>query len=358
VNRRELLLLMLVAAVACGVPRKPRRAPRKDAGLDSPGVVIVDDWSAHIRGGSQLRPSPLLVRGELVARAKEDELEFVDAMTLARVGYVGEKYLSLVGLTGDTLLGFIKRGLGTCEIDVMKGTTLGRPLEGPDCVLMDGAHLLPATASELYIARGNVLVRYRIADDHLREVGRVPLDEGIRDPASGEDQLIPAGDGRVLAPKGKTIQVYEVGKPTLTYGSAARSIAHLARGSGGRVWYSRRSPGGDIQDVVLARLSEGLPTDASISVAPWRVIHMASAEAGALAMLLFDEKHGKMPWSVVYLDDTGKERWRAAVEEELVKAVGINLNLSFVAVTAKRVVLAPPGHPLVAWDAATGAPIR
>jgi hypothetical protein len=356
-NRRRLLLL-LVAAGACGTPQKPRRNPPKDAGVDPPGVAIVDDWFADIRGGSQLRPSPLVVRGEQVARAKEDELEFVDAMTLARVGYVGERYLSVGGLTDDTLLGFIRRGVGTCEIDVIKGTTLGRPLEGPDCVLMDDAHLLPATASELYIARGNALVRYRIADDHLREVGRVLLDEGTRDPASGRDQLIATGDGRVLAPKGMTIQVYEVGKPTLTYGSAARSIAHLARGSGGRVWYSRRNPDGDIQDVVLARLSEGLPAEASISVAPWRVIHMASAEAGALAMLLFDEKHEKMPWTVVYLDETGKERWRAAVDEELAKAVRVNLNLSFVAVTANRVALAPPGHPLVAWDSATGAPIR
>jgi len=356
VTRRELLLL--VAAVACGTPQKPHRAPREDAGLDAPGVVLVDDWSADIRKGSQLRPSPLLVRGEQIVRAKEDELEFVDAMTLARIGYVGEKYLSLGMLTDDTLLGFIKKGVGTCEIDVIKGTALGRSLEAPDCVLMDGAHLLPASASELYIARGNALVRYRIADDHLREVGRIPLDEGTRDPASGRDQLIPAGDGRVLAPKGKTVQIYEVGKPTLTYGGAARSIAHLARGSGGRVWYSRRNPDGDIQDVVLAHLSEGLPADVSISVAPWRVIHMASAEAGALAMLLFDEKHETTPWTVVYLDDTGKERWRAALDESLFKAVGINLNLSCVAVTAKRVVLAPPEHSLVAWDAATGAPIR
>lgn len=354
-NRREVLLFF--AAVACGTPQKPRRKPRKDAGSDASDVVIVDDWLASTRRGSQLRPSPLVVRGEQIARAKEDELEFVDATTLTRVGYVGERYLSVCALADGTLLGFIKHAVDSCEIDVIKGTTLGKPIEGRECVLMDGAHLMPAAPTEIYVARGNTLVRYRIADDHLRELGRVAIDDGAQTDVDGENQMVSI-DGRVIAPNRRTLQVYEVGKPTLTFDGAPHSITHLALGTSGRVWYSRWNGDGAIQDVALTRLDDGLPADASIALAPWRVIHMASGPTGALGMLLFDEKNEQTPWVMVLLDETGKERWRAPLEMALMQAVGVNLNLSFVAVTAKRVVLAPPGHPLVAWDAANGTPIK
>jgi hypothetical protein len=356
VNRRELLIWL--AAAACGTPQKPRRRPREDAGTGAPEVAIVDDWLAGTRKGSQLQPSPLIVRGEQVARAKEDELEFVDVTTLTRVGYVGEQYLSVCLLGDGRLLGFIKKGAGVCEIDVIAGTTLGKPIEGRECVMMDGAHLMPASGSELYIARNNTLVRYQIAGDHLRELGRVALDEHAQDTFNGDDRMIAAGDGRVLAPIRRAIQVYEVGKPTLTFAGATAPIGLLAFASGGRVWCSLRNPDGDLQDVVVVQLLDGLPVDASLALAPWRVIHMASGPTGALGLLLFDEKNEKTPWTMAFLDETGKERWRTPLDNAVMHSIGVALNLSFVAVTAKRVVLAPPRQPLLAWDAANGTPIK
>lgn len=356
-NRRELLLLL--AAAACGPPQKPPRRKRSwDAGVEEARPPIHDDWMADTRRGSQLGWSPLVVRDEQIARAMENTLEFVDVATLKKVSHVDETYRSICLLDNGMLLGFIKKGLNTCEIDVIKGLELGKPLQGPDCVMMEAAHLLPAGNSELYVARGNTLARYRIGDDAIHEVGQVPLAEYVRDLFNSRDQLIANGDGRVVAPNGKAIDVYEVGKPTVSYKGAERSIAHLAFGANGRVWYSRRNRSSDIQDIVLAKLADGLPADASLSVAPWRVIHMAAGPSGTLGVLIFDEKNEKTPWVMVYLDSAGKEQWRTPLDEALTTAVGVNLNLSFVAVTAKHVVLAPPGHDLVAWNAADGTPVR
>lgn len=312
---------------------------------------IVDDWSAA--RDSQLKRSPLAMSGKLLVYAKEDELDFLDPTTLARVDYVSVGYWSICVLTGGTLVAFAKPDKGPCEIDVFEGTHIDRSLAVPDCVVIDNKRVIAGAASELYLPFGlDLLARYRISNGSLIEVDSVTLDERARHDL---DQAVGLGDGRVLVSARGKLQIYEPGKPTQTY-PITGSVAHIALGAGGRIWYSVWTKG-RIDRVVLTPPNAPGAIEATISAAPARITHMAADDRGWLAMITNTTGETRFIWHVVVLDQTGAERLRVELDDDIVKQVGVNLNLAFVALTPTRVVVAARGDGVFAWDTATGARI-
>lgn len=357
-NRREVLALL--AAAACGPARRPRgrgagsgsssgTVPSRDAG------VIVDDWS-NARA-SQLQPSPLAVRGNHLAYRMADELAFLDATTLARIDSVSVGYRSLCALPDGTLAAFEARAGGACQIDIFDGAHLARSLVVPACVsTRDGARLAAGADAELFVLRGrDSLLRYRVVKGALVEAGVRSLDERA---LAGVDQLVGLGDGRVVLPAGDSLQLYGAGEPTTR--DAVGRPAHLALGTKGRIWYSVWGDDRRIERVVLAQPDGGRASmvEATVSIAPGRITHMAASPSGALALLVSAAGATSLTWTLVVLDAHGVERKRVRIEDDVVAKVGLDLALAFVALTEHRVVVAAGRHGVFAWDVATGARVR
>lgn len=344
-NRRDFLLLL--SAAACGQPRGARRnGSSGSAAAPADGQAISDDWS--LANASQLRRSPLVARGEQIAYATRTELAFYDAGTLARIASVPATFRGLCVLPGGTLLAFAHGESGRCTVEVFEHTQIERALALPDCLPTDGMRLVAGAASELYVSRGSdMLVRYRIEDERLVEIDHIVLEDRA---ARNADQALGLGDGRVIIPAGKALQIYAPGKKSLAV-PAVGSVAHVAAGTAGRVWCSVRT-GERIERVVLVELAGG-QADAVTSMAPGRVIHMASGASGELAMLVTSVREDTVSWKIAIVDERLAERAGFTIDDDIVTKVGTDLNGAFVALTPQRVVLAVAGHGLFAWDRAT-----
>ena len=349
-NRRTFLGVCAVAA--CGPSPRPRpngNGSGSSSEVPPPdGGRIVDDFSHE--QASQLRPSPLAVRADTVVQVTPDGLVFVNATTLAQVDRISATYRSHAMLRTGALVAF---ELSTCELDLIEGIYLTRSMPVPGCLPIDGAHVVAGTASDVYLSRGeDSFVRYRLANGSLVDDATLRIEGSAR---NGLDQIIVHDDGRVLVPAGKALEVYAAGtRATLP---ATHRMAHLARGPAGRVWYSAWDANGAIPQVVLARVESTIAIDASIAVAPSRVIHMAAGETGALAVLLHTVGERAFEWSILLLDEKGAERRRFAVDADIVAAVKLDLNVAFIALTTHSVVISAGRHGLFAWTAATGARI-
>jgi hypothetical protein len=339
VNRREFLFAMGV--VGCGARAAPRTAPRPstDAGVDTPRQTITDDWSSPY----QLLPSPLVVQGATVARITATELAFVDATTLQRTGGVPGVYRSACTAGGSALFAFT-RANGPCAVERFDATTSAGSMMVPGSCTSEDGYRLVAAGSSLYLSRSDVaLYVYRIASSTLEADGRIQLEDRAR----GARQLVGLGDGRLLMPVGRVIREYRGAIAQRELAAPAR-IAHLCTGATGRIWYSAWDDDHDrIARVVLAKLEPGLPTVATLAT---RVAHVASSPDGGAAVLTVDETG----WSIIVLDDAGRERRRIGVPRELAVS---GLGDAFVGLTAATVLLDTRSRGLFSWSLATGAPV-
>lgn len=358
-TRREVLAWLGLAA--CGPRRglvgggsrgsagRTSRSPR-DASDDESECCqsISDDFSGWKKDATQLDRSPLVVRGELIARLTQEELQFVDAPSLKTTDHVTERYRSACAWKG-TLFAFTHPENGPCNVDVFDRTVLLRSMPVGDCSSHDGASMTAAGASTIYAADANGYVeRHRIKNDALVEDALVEVEDGA-DPS----QLVGLDDGRVLFPgRDKKLGAFE--GTSVVYYAAPQHPAHLCAGPNGRVWYSARKDH-VLDQVVLAKLDTSLVPEATLAVTPGRITHMASGADGSLAIMTVGTAN--WIWTIILLDPKGAERKRIVVDDDLVKQVGMDLNVAFVALTPTTIVIDAGRHGLFGWNASTGARI-
>jgi len=354
VNRRQFLWLAGVAACGGSAPpvrRRPSTRPRSHR-VDVPPPNAWsggDDWS-YARA-TQTAHSPLAVRGDLLVIATADELRFVDARTLARTDGISIRHARYCLLQDGTIA-----ALGDdCALDLIDAQLVPRPLLVPACDATVGRRLVAgASAAELYIADGDFrLDRVRIANGVVARLGTIDLATKVGDAI---EQLLGLGDGRVVFPTGRSLVVQQPDKPAITYATPAHAPGHLAAGPVGAIWYSSWSHD-RVEQLVLARLGTQLEIVKAVDVAPGRITHMASGETGALAAVITVARGDAWHWELLLLDETGAQRWRVPVPDDIAAKVGYDLDVAFVALTAHRVVLYAERFGLFAWDAATGARI-
>ncbi|HTL37677.1 MAG TPA: hypothetical protein VL326_31315 [Kofleriaceae bacterium] len=355
-NRRDLLIWLGLAA--CGPRKSPsgggKRAPRDaspNTDGDSESTTIVDDWGNG--NTTQDHQSPLVVRDELVARLTEDELLFVDAPSLKTIDHVSERYAS-VCLFQKSLLGFARPDK-KCEVDIFEGRQLMRtaPLPG-SCNTNLGGLIVGAGQSKVFLAQDDrKFVRYQLTNGALTEELAIELEDV---PRNYMDQALGLGDGRLLIPAARHFEAY--GGSEIARYSAVGPISHLCAGSSDRIWYSVRK-GQWADRVVLAKLGSTLTTEATISVAPGRVTHMASAADGSLAVVTSVVPTDLKSWvpSILLFDPKGVEQKRISILDLADGSIGADINAGFVARTPTTVVLDLGRHGLLGWNISTGARI-
>jgi hypothetical protein len=153
------------------------------------------------------------------------------------------------------------------------------------------------------------------------------------------------------------LRVLEPGKPGQTYAMPERAPLHLAAASSQRLWYSyAAAQPWNANLLVLAGVASPMVVEHSVDFAPGRITHLASG-GGAIAALVFTMRAiDDLRWTVVVIDERGRERWRADVPAAF-NPGGSALTQAFVAISDHRVVLSRFDDELFAWDAATGKPI-
>ena len=356
-TRRELLAWLGLAA--CGPPRGPvegtsggsaiRSKPRRDASSEPAEhlVPIADDFSnSHT---TQYEASPLLVRGELVARRTKEELQFLDARSLKVTDHVTERYRSAC-VWKETLFGFAQPDNGPCEIDVFERTTLSRSMPLAGCTGIEGVYMVVAGSSTLFVTneRGR-MTRYQLKNNALEDETSIPLEKGA-DPAQG----IGLDDGRLLLTANKALQTYG-GSAPVSY-PAPSNPAHLCAGTNGRVWYSTKN-NHVLDQIILAKLDTSLVTEATIAVTPARITHMASGADGSLAVMTTVAGQTGWIWTLILLDPKGAEKKRIVIDDEVAAQINVDLNAAFVALTPTTIVIDAVRPGLFGWNAATGARI-
>lgn len=352
---------MWLGLAACGPRRGPTgggsrgsaargsRPPRDAATNDDDCCHPIDDdfSSSHT---TQYDRSPLVVRGELIARLTREELQFIDARSLKTTDHVTESYRSACAWNG-TLFAFTHPEKGPCTVDVFDRTVLLRSMPVASCLPDDGVYLAAAGASTLYAsdAHGN-MTRYRLKNDSLEEDALIVLQSG-----DDSSQMIGLDDGRVLLPAGnKAAHAYGSASPT-PY-AAPQLLSHLCGGANGRVWYSSHKDH-VLDQIVLAKLDTSLVTEATLAVTPGRITHMASSADGSLAVMTSAPGGKGWIWTLILLDPKGTEKKRIVIDDDLTTQVWVDLNAAFVAVTPTTIVIDAGRHGLFGWNAATGARI-
>ena len=129
--------------------------------------------------------------------------------------------------------------------------------------------------------------------------------------SSADGRLIYAADG---------LNVLQAGKEPLRFDMSARAPLHLVPATRERLWYSYSTTKKLLaaNGLVLAGIATPTVDEQRIDFGPERIVHLASS-SGAVAALLFSAHEGPTPiepvlrWTVVVIDEHGKERWRANV---------------------------------------------
>jgi hypothetical protein len=359
-NRRDFLIALGLAACGPRTPPTGGGTGRRGSGVPTTDArpSIVDDWSSART--TQFDATRLLVRGEQLVRLTANELQFVDITTLATRDRVTETYRSVCMLPSKVVLAFTHTDTSPCELDVFEGTTLARSISIPSCGTTTGAYVVAAGTSDIYMSDGHDgCVRYRLASNALTEIATFKLEERARDNLG---QAVGLADGRMLVPAGRRIQAYDGAR--VDNFLTKSSIGHLCAAADGRVWQSlltkpdEATPGADprLDRIALTRL-DSADADASISFAPARITHMASAADGSLAVMLFMDDPRAAGWTIVVLDAKAVERRRIKIDGPLMNEVGVDFNAAFVALTSSMVVVDAGRHGLFGWNLSTGARI-
>lgn len=349
-NRRGFLLA--VGAAACGSHDRGRTAPprARDAGTgagtgsaatDEP--PIVDDWMADEITHVSRRPSPLIARGDEVAFATADGLAWWDTGAMQRVELNQVPYRAVCLLDDNSVLAYT--GSELHRYDPRRNLTE----LGGDVLRVEDAgvvHLARGrTAADAYLGVQRSLVRYRLGERAVEIAAKRELAEAL------DDQLIAVGDGRLIEAMDHGVRVIAEDGTVRDLPTPDRDPVHLAVVRAG-VWTSQLTDrfASRLELATLAVPSVGVSTAALAG----RVIHLA-AGPGGLAVLVFEPRPPKGAWTIHLLDEQGVERWHAKVDRDPTWPAWA-LNAAFVALGAHRVLLAVNDR-LLAWDAATGAPI-
>jgi hypothetical protein len=197
-------------------------------------------------------------------------------------------------------------------------------------------------------------VRYSLKNNALEDETAVEIQPSAK---GGLDQALGLDDGRLLIPASKALQVY--GAPLPLTLATPRSPRHLSAGATGHIWYSMNNADHVLDQIVLARLDTTLETEATISVSPGRVTHMASGPDGSLAVIT--EAPGRTTnwiWTIVLLDPKGAEKKRIVIDDELTQQANTDFNVAFIALTPTTIVVDAGRHGLFGWNASTGARIK
>lgn len=203
-------------------------------------------------------------------------------------------------------------------------------------------HLLAgASADEVYVTEhGKLLHHCDLGGKHFRIDDTSETTDG--------DSLVSLPDGRLVALRYSALAVIARGKPAVELAAPAHPVL-LVPAAAPRVWMTLLEPDAwGAQVLVLARVTDALAADARIDVSPGRIFDLAAA-GDTVAMLV--DTRDKADWkrSVVVLAADGKERWRADAPAHA---------RALLAMSSQRVVMSLNDGSLLAWDAATGSPVK
>lgn len=232
----------------------------------------------------------------------------------------------------------------------------------PFSVRRKATHVLPASSpAQIYVTREAEIVQFEKVRGELEQTASF----AIPSPYSLiRDQMFSLRDGRVVC-VGEGFSVVQPNTPPLQYATSPRIVIHSARATNERVWYSFPDPLGDpINMLALARLTTPTIDEHLINFAPGHIVHLATG-AGVAAVLVFTMREGgtgpmglDLRYTVVVIDDSGKERWRGEVPAAVTADTLTMLSrIGFLAVTANHVVLRALKDQLLVWDATNGNPI-
>jgi hypothetical protein len=307
---------------------------------------------------SQTQRSPVAFQGDLLVLSAGSKLWTWDARTMQRVdGYVmpsrhccfvQDGTLAVFGLRPDSGISVIHRIDANGIRETLLGEVFGSFDEYPTQVLR------AKSADELYVTKDKDIYLMRAMKGRMEDVATIPIPNRNAD---NRGQLFSLGDGRLVAPGGG-VNILEPGKPAVTYPMPGRVPEHLVPASGERFWYTHTTKHYLSADaLVLAKLATPMVEEQRIQFAPARIVHLASS-GRAVAALLFAFREGPTStepireWTVVVVDENGKERWRAEVPKEFTPGI-VKLNkVGFIAMSDHRVVLFGE-RPPIAWDAMT-----
>lgn len=340
-KRRRFLGALLLAA--CNHPSSPL-APRRHGIRRPPNEPIVDDFAA---ARTNMEPSPFATQGERLVDRRERELWFWDARTLRDENVLSYGYQASCILQDGSVVALRRTESDDYEVHRIS------PVFAVEVSRIDGAGrssrvLAAGVAGEcLLTTAASEVARYRFDDRVMNLVGHV----GTSFSAPSLRQLTSLLDGRVMAADGEGVVIAGPGPVTKRLRLDGRTPSHLARAAADRVWISHGAPTARPRAISLCRLGDPLVIEAHLDFAPARVVHMAAAEQGSLAVLLDATTAAGGQWFVVLVDARGAELWR--VDLAATGTAGL-YDRAFVALTTTRLVLARDADPLRAWDVARG----
>lgn len=304
---------------------------------------------------TNLNTSPLAIHRELLVQEVDDELWLWDLPTMRRTDRFSLRHEAFTLLADGNIAAY---GPREQESDCAVHRLANGVLSTYSTWLCATAPLLLRTGStdSIYVVDKKEIRRFRFDGTKLEKDAtiEIPVVE-----YSNRGQMFSLDDGRIVAP-GDGISILEPGKAAVRRPMGKIYPRHLARATAERFWYSRAGRTYNVFDtLVLAHLDAPQLDPQARTFAPSRIVHVASHES-AIAVLLMSP--GKMEagrfaddtWQVTIVDEWGTERWRAEVPQP---PRPYDLNYSAVALSDTRLVLGTPSGALLAWDAATGAPV-
>lgn len=355
-KRRTFLLGM--CAACCGTTR---HEPMTTSKSNRPPMPAPETPGAGVKDmkmfASQLRASPIAFHGDMLVQSVGGELVAWDAATMRRTSTWALPHRHFCFAQEGTLIAFgFPRGGPESAVHRIAGgksTTAKGPIlpSGGTNVVLPGRspdELVVSAGDHIYVlrARGGAF-EVETMFDHPHPT------------AANRDQLIALGEGRTVAMnQGSGVRLLALDpESTAAYPTPDRRLMHVAAATRGRIWYSFATTAEDwnAHRLVLAPVDTPMSDERTVDFAPGRIVHLAS-HGSAAAALVITLGATKATWSVVVIDESGKERWRADVPDDG-SAHGA-LNRAFIALGDRRAVLASHDGKLLAWDASTGGPLR
>jgi hypothetical protein len=337
VNRRTFLLAIGAAACGGAPPRKRGRptTQRPPIHLEAPAAPSTggDRWGPR---SWQDDPSPLHVREERLVQRTTEELRLWDLRAMRRTTTVTTQYRDACFLP-DGRIAALRAATGSpsAELHLIDAQGSIEVRTGP-AVSVDPDTRIFATgaADALYITQ------YQLVDVCDLHAGRFQLDSTFEVLVS--DLRASLGDGRLITSRGDELTLHD---PRISARVATPGWAVVIAPSGvDRAWLAMIGPQDrGAQTLVQARLVDPFTAETRVAVAPAHLFHLACA--GDAVAALVDHRDER---AVVLIDAHGHERWRVAAPQD---------GRAFLAMSASRVVMARNDGSLLAWDAATGAPV-
>jgi hypothetical protein len=363
VNRRTFLLA--IGATACGGgevvhPRRRKPAPTKPEIKTEPGAMDYNS-SVNVYEYQHYRSSLAVYGDTLIQRVKGDLWRW-DMRTRERTAVYALSPLHYCFLQDGTLAAFTidadRYALHRIHASGKVETILGPPIS----VRRKELHVLPASSpAQIYVARDAEIVQFEKVRGELEQTAAFAIPYPN---SSNRDQMFSLRDGRVVC-LGDGFSVVQPNTPALQYATSPRIVIHSAPATSDRVWYSFSDPPPEpINMLALTRLTTPTIDDHLVNFAPGHIVHLATG-AGVVAVLVFTIRQGgtgpgglDLRYTVVVIDDDGKERWRKEVPASVTADTFTRLSRTgFLAVTDHHVVLRALKDQLLVWDASNGNPI-